>query len=80
MLQQLTDELRRLGFALAEWRYSKIPGAVEERAAIREDIRAAVRRGAAERITRQDMADELDITRQQLDNIMREDPTGRNRG
>lgn len=74
------QELQRLGFALAEWRYAKVPGAVAERAAIREDIRTTVLRGARERITRQEMADMLDITRQQLDNIMRKDPTGRNRG
>lgn len=82
-VQVVLNELRRLGFALAEWRYSKLRvpvDAVLERAGIRKDIRTMVRRGAEERITRQEMADALDITRQQLDNIMREDPTGRNRG
>jgi len=78
--RQVLGQLRQLGFALAEWRYAKVPGAVAERAGIREDIRTVVHRGAGERLTRQEMADELDITRQQLDNIMREDPTGRNRG
>ena len=55
-------------------------GAVEERAAIREDIRAVVGRGMRERLTFGEMADALDISRQHLDNIRREDPTGRNRG
>ncbi len=79
-VRQVLGQLRQLGFGLAEWRYAKVPGAVAERAGIREDIRTVVHRGAGERLTRQEMADVLDITRQQLDNIMREDPTGRNRG
>jgi len=79
-VQQVLAELRRLGFALAEWRFAKVAGAVEERAAIREDIRTVVRRGVRERLTFGEMAETLDISRQHLDNIRREDPTGRNRG
>ena len=80
-VDELLRRLRSLGFDLAEWRDVKTEGALERRAQIREDIRNAVNHGHDELgLTYAEMAEELGISRQHLDNIRREDPTGRKRG
>jgi len=80
-VRQVLSELRRLGLARAEWQDSKVPGAKEERVAIRADIRKMALRGHSFGFSWNELAKGyVGITRQQLNNIMREDPTGRNRG
>jgi len=79
-MRKVLRDLQDLGMDLAEWRYNKTADAPGQRAATRHKIRQVVARGI-NAFTYEEMAKELDISRQQLDNIRKERPTGRgNRG
>jgi hypothetical protein len=75
---ELRERLQGLGDELRQWRNARVYGAKEKRAALREQVREIVNKDPqALAATTRDIAYGLGISFQALNNIMRDNPSGR---